>query len=108
MDNRLLTEEEITITICGDCPFEDRFTDGDCHACQRNMEAIALAQRDLTREECQERVDKLIAGFTEYIETRKSDLADCPSISPTHSLSLRVRRETLDFALKFFLDLANK
>ena len=58
--------------------------------------------------ECQERVDKLIASYTEYIEARKSDLTGMPSRSIPHSMALQVRRDTLDFALKAFLDLAYK
>lgn len=58
--------------------------------------------------ECQERVDKLVASYTEYIETRKSDLTGMPSRSIPHSMALQVRRDTLDFALKAFLELANK
>ena len=58
--------------------------------------------------ECQERVDKLIASYTEYIEARKSDLTGMPSRSIPHSMALQVRRDTLDFALKAFIELANK
>ena len=34
-------EEEILVTVCADCPFEGRFTDEDCRACQRNLRTIA-------------------------------------------------------------------
>ena len=38
---RLLTDEDIIIAICGDCPFQNRFGDEDCHSCQRNMRESA-------------------------------------------------------------------
>lgn len=39
-----LTKEEIIIAVCGDCPFEDKFTNEECHACQRQLEGVATAQ----------------------------------------------------------------
>jgi len=45
-DPRLLNKEETIIAVCGNCPFEGKFTDEDCHACQRNLEASAQAQTD--------------------------------------------------------------
>ena len=43
-EQELLREEEIVIAICAKCPFDGRFTDEDCHACQRNMKAVSEAQ----------------------------------------------------------------
>jgi len=40
----LLTDEEIIMDICGSCFQEERLTDEDCRACQRNMKAAAKAQ----------------------------------------------------------------
>ena len=43
---KVLSGEEIIITVCGDCPFEGRFSDEDCKACQRNLKAISQATVD--------------------------------------------------------------
>jgi len=39
-----LTPEEIIIAVCMGCPFEGKFSDEDCHACQRNLNTAAKAQ----------------------------------------------------------------
>ena len=46
-----LSDEAIIIAVCGECPFEGKYTDEDCHACQRQLKAIAQeAQRDTLRQ----------------------------------------------------------
>lgn len=36
--------EDIIIAVCGDCPFEGKFTDEECHSCQQQLEGVANAQ----------------------------------------------------------------
>jgi len=55
----VLGDEEIIITVCGDCPFEDKYSDEDCHACQRNFKVIAQAQRDSDAEYYEDKIKAL-------------------------------------------------
>lgn len=70
--------------------------------------AGAKAQQGRTRKECRDKAQLLITDYTKYIEARKFDLSDMPPLSVSHGVSLRARRDALDFALKLFLHLANK
>ncbi len=42
----LLSDEEIIMSVCGDCRFKDRdkFTDGDCSNCNSDLNTVAKAQ----------------------------------------------------------------
>ena len=114
-EDRLLTDEDIKIEWFKAIAKYDKLMPNSLNDYERELWgkiAIVKAQRDLTvsiiRAECQARLDKLMASYTIYIEARKSDLTGIACRSIPHSMALQVRRDTLDFALKAFIELASK
>jgi len=45
-----MSEEEIIIAVCGYCTFEDKFSNEDCHACQRQLKGILVAYQSKIKE----------------------------------------------------------
>jgi len=41
-----LEDMGIKVAVCSDCPFEGRFSDEDCRACQRLLNASAQAMKE--------------------------------------------------------------